>query len=1321
MSEKGCLGGPGLPLDEARVVDKICDDFEGRWAAGGRPSIADYLGAATDALWPALLQELIQIELFIRCRQGEPIQSGTYLTQFPQLNAAWLDEAIERQMALAASPAFRVNFGRDQQRAPPTAAGGFGDYKLIEEIARGGMGVVYKARQASLNRTVAVKMILAGELATPAEVDRFHAEAQAAANLDHPGIVPIFEVGEAHGQHYFSMGYVEGRSLAERLADGPLPARDAAKLVRQLCDAVQYAHERHVVHLLATEELGVGGLKNGAFTQSGGTVLAGGGPVVALLLMGTTGYPSATYNLQGGLLSVTGQDYIGDLGIGSFVQSGGTHSVSSGTLLLGSSVLGLGGTGTYDLSVGNLSVPTEYVAYYGTGSFIQSGGTHNVTSSLFLGYNTGSSGSYNLSGAGQLNASFYEYVGWQGKGSFTQSSGVNAMQVLYLAGYTNSSGTYSLSGGGVLNNTGGEYVGFVGSGSFTQSGGVNNAYYLTLGAASTAQGSYTLSGGLLNGVPGEDIGYVGSGTFIQSGGTNNAGQLSLAPFGGSGSYTLGGGLLNLYSLSRGTGTTAFSIGAGTLQAGASFATSVPITLSQPGGTAVFDSDGNALTLNGALSGPGGVEKIGTGTLTLAVSNGYSGPTTLVAGLLVAANGNSGSATGSNSVTLNGGVLAAGAAGGTITGPVLAGSAAHTIAPGAALSSGYGTLNLFGGLTTNVYTTLLYNMSPSSLGILGGNSQPIYGGDLINLNHMALTVSGGNNQGGQIAFTVNPTQPGDYRLFYEAGGNPNLSGLNLPSQSGMVYTLSTTVDNNYIDLVAIGAALGASSGTWVSPVSGNWTVPGNWSGSQVPSSGTVFFPAMPPGAPITVWLDGSQSAGALMFNANGNGYTLAQGSGGALSLGTSAEATITVGSGDHIISAPMVLEGNLTVNVAAGASLQLSGAISQAAAGLGLALNGPGLLVFSGTGAYVGGTTINSGTLQINAGGSLPANNEYVGTGAADAYLIQNGGVNTVAAGGNLQGLIVGYGSGNAYYNLNGGLLSAQNEFISWNGVTTFTQTSGTNQAGYLSVGTFYNGAYNLSGGLISASAETIGTSGYNGTLSQTGGTNQTSSLIVGNLSFYGGTYDLNGGYLACGTEYVGYSGTGTFTQSGGTHAVGELYLAEMDGSVGTYNLDGGLLSLSSLYQGDGAASFNVGGGTFQAASSFATSVPITLSTLGSNGVFDTDGNTLTLGGPVSGPGGLIATGTGTLVLSGTNTYGGGTVVLDGTLVVTNNEGLADGSSLFVGDPSLFAVAAPAIQVTGNVRAVPEPSALALLAAAAAVPSARRIFQRRCLDPRAALG
>jgi serine/threonine protein kinase len=124
----------------------------------------------------------------------------------------------------------------------------FGDYELVEEIARGGMGVIFKARQVKLNRIVAVKMILAGSFAGPEDVQRFHAEAEAAAKLDHPGIVPIYEIGQHEGQHFYSMGFVEGESLAKKVATGPISPRDATAHVKAIAEAVAYAHQNGIVH-----------------------------------------------------------------------------------------------------------------------------------------------------------------------------------------------------------------------------------------------------------------------------------------------------------------------------------------------------------------------------------------------------------------------------------------------------------------------------------------------------------------------------------------------------------------------------------------------------------------------------------------------------------------------------------------------------------------------------------------------------------------------------------------------------------------------------------------------------------------------------------------------------------------------------------------------------------------------------------------------------------------------------------------------------------------------------------------------------------------
>ncbi len=1058
----------------------------------------------------------------------------------------------------------------------------------------------------------------------------------------------------------------------------------------------------------------------------------------------------------------------------AYIVNGGTADITQpgatcGTLSLGSSA----GGGTVLMTAGSLSATSyEFIGYSGTGSFLQLGGTNSV-SVLEVGNNLGSSSTYNLSGSGLLST-FNESLGVSGTGSFSQSGGSNSLSdALFLGFASGSSGTYNLSGSGMLTAPI-EQIGASGSGRFTQSGGTNSdSDYIDVGTFAGSGGTYNLINGHLS-APSESIGYAGSGSFTQSGGTNTVGGLSLGQSAGvSGTYNLNGGLLNLSGLTHGAGTAAFNFSGGTFQAGATFSTSVPIALATSGSNGIFDTQGNTLTLNGALSGPGGFQKIGAGTLILTASNTFSGSTTISSGTVQILSGQLPAAeeyvgsSGTASLVQSGGTNTT--PGFLVLGNNSGDSGTYNLSGGSLVcgqdeyigNSGSGSFTQLGGINS-VNTFMELGVSPSSSGtyhLSGSGLLTVYGEYLGAANgaSASFTQSGGTNSAsnsiyvGQAAgssgtyslsgstgapvLTAAYEFVGDFGtgsfsqsgginsvstqlvLGYNSSGTYNLSGSGLLSTTGGIELIGESGTGSFTQSggthsVSAGLEIaynGGSTGTYnlnggLLSLAGSGLIRGagsatfNFSGGTFRSASSfstnmpiVLSTAGSDGVfdtqANTLTLPGALSgpggfqkigAGTLVLSASNSytGTTLV--SGGVLLLAntaalfdstydTSGAGTLSFGTLTSAALGGLQGTGNLILNNTSPAAVSLTVGGNNASTTFSGALSGSGSLTKLGSGtftvaglnSFLGNTTISAGTVQIT-GGQLPAANEYVGTSGA-ASLVQSGGTNSV-----LGYMYLGNNFGSiGTYNLSGsGLLSADVEVISGSGTGILTQSGGTNSSSAL--GGFYvafnsggSGTYNLSGSglLSSATSEIIGYSG-SGSFNQSGGTNSPPALYLGTEPGSSGTYNLSGnGLLSASLEIVGYfsSGTGRFTQSGGTNAVGTLILAQSAGASGTYNLNGGLLSLSGsgLTSGAGSAAFNFSGGTFQSASSFSTSVPFVLSLAGSNGVFDTDGNTLTLSGALSGLGGFQKIGAGKMILTGTNTYTGITMISAGTLQIGN--------------------------------------------------------------------
>jgi serine/threonine-protein kinase len=237
-----------LPLSALERVQEVCQRFESGWREGGRPRLEEFLDSVAGPERQALLRELLRVEVEYRWRAGEAVSEGEYRERFPDQ-----EDLFQRLFQTAAAgngpPTTADTAPVPEQVGPPQeAVRPFAGYELMEEMGRGGMGVVFKARQLGLDRLVALKVVLAGQFAGDQERARFRAEALAAARLCHPNVVQVHEVGEHDDRPFLCMELCPGGSLADRLDGTPWPPFRAAGLVATLAGAVHAAHSAGVVH-----------------------------------------------------------------------------------------------------------------------------------------------------------------------------------------------------------------------------------------------------------------------------------------------------------------------------------------------------------------------------------------------------------------------------------------------------------------------------------------------------------------------------------------------------------------------------------------------------------------------------------------------------------------------------------------------------------------------------------------------------------------------------------------------------------------------------------------------------------------------------------------------------------------------------------------------------------------------------------------------------------------------------------------------------------------------------------------------------------------
>jgi serine/threonine-protein kinase len=255
MSVPSATDKASLPLADQVRNDALCDRFEAAWRGDERPELLDFLSGIPGPGRAVLFRELLALDLEFRRAAGECPDAEGYRRRFSEF-AAVIEAAFAAPTSDPGATLTRVRTrddtaadrgwveSGDHMKDVLRAAG----YEIDQELGRGGMGVVYRAYQGKLDRAVALKVIKSGGFATEGERLRFQNEAEAVAQLDHPHIVPIYEVGERRGLHYFSMRLIAGTSLDKRRDEFSRDVRAAARLVATVAEAMHHAHQRGILH-----------------------------------------------------------------------------------------------------------------------------------------------------------------------------------------------------------------------------------------------------------------------------------------------------------------------------------------------------------------------------------------------------------------------------------------------------------------------------------------------------------------------------------------------------------------------------------------------------------------------------------------------------------------------------------------------------------------------------------------------------------------------------------------------------------------------------------------------------------------------------------------------------------------------------------------------------------------------------------------------------------------------------------------------------------------------------------------------------------------